>query len=151
MTPKNKKNIVIAIGVGVTAVLAIAAYVVVKCSDKESRKNNNFSDSDSDGLSNSDGLLEDVLKECGQCIKASFRKENKAAIKGALSEKDAKVTYYPPTSDGQCGHYRVEAKDGANLEDMNSRLETVAENLGLEIDDESYNIWDLVDRGDTKK
>ena len=142
---KKKKIIAIAIGVGVTAVLAIAAYVVVKCSDKESKKNNNFSDP------NSDGLLEDGQEECCLFNKASFRKENKTAIKGALSEKDAKVTYYPPTSDGQCGHYRVEAKDGADLEDMNSRLETVAENLGLEIDDESYNIWDLVDRGDTKK
>lgn len=138
---KQTTKKIIAIAIGLTAV-GVATYFGVEFCNR--KKNNDFSDS------NSGGLLEDVLEECGQRF-TSYRKENMAAIKGALSEKDAKVTYYPPTSDGQCGYYRVEAKDGADLDGVNSRLETVAENLGLEIDDESYNKWDLVDRGDTKK
>lgn len=153
MTKKTKKRIVIAIGV--TAVLGIATYFGVKCYN-EHRKNDwcgNPDDAMKRRMGGCDtvGTLKNILETCGHGISKAESKENEAEIKGALKGHDVDVKYYPPTKDGRCGHYRVEAKDNADLDAVKCIVEIVAKNLGFDVDDDSYNVLEIVDRGDVKK
>lgn len=87
-------------------------------------------------------------------MKTSDSSEIKKAIKAALIEDSPDVKYFPPTSDGQCGYFKVTTHGNLSLDEIDVLLDPVIkeyEEYDLQRDPHFDGTFDLNAYGDMKK
>ena len=65
------------------------------------------------------------------------------AIKTALIEDSPDVQYFPPTSDGQCGYFKVTTHGNLSLDEIDTCLSSVVKEYNLDRDQDSFGLFDL--------
>lgn len=65
------------------------------------------------------------------------------AIKTVLTEDSPDVQYFPPTSDGQCGYFKVTTHGYFSLDEIDIRLKSVVDEYSLDRDPHFDGTFDL--------
>ena len=65
------------------------------------------------------------------------------AIKAALIVDSPEVSYYPPTSDGQCGYFNVTTNGNLSLDEIDYHLRFVVDEYSLDRDMHFDGTFDL--------
>lgn len=84
-------------------------------------------------------------------MKTSDSNEIKNAIKAALIEDSPDVQYVRPTSDGQCGYFKVTTHGYLSLDEMDYCLRSVVDEYSLDRDPHFDGTFDLNAYWDKKK
>ena len=84
-------------------------------------------------------------------MKTSDSNEIKNAIKAALIEDSPDVQYVRPTSDGQCGFFKVATNGELSLDEIDNLLKPVVDEYSLQRDPHFDGTFDLNAYWDKKK